>query len=106
MCYNTLCDKYATPGTYGYTPSWALNWDYRKELILRELLDYRADVICLQVSSTKQEIECRYFEEYFKEQLKHQDYDGIFFPKSRFRTMNGNERRSIDGCAILYKTTK
>ena len=49
MCYNTLCDKYATPGTYGYTPSWALNWDYRKELILRELLDYRADVICLQV---------------------------------------------------------
>ena len=50
MCYNTLCDKYATPGTYGYTPSWALNWDYRKELILRELLDYRAEIICLQVA--------------------------------------------------------
>jgi CCR4-NOT transcription complex subunit 6 len=50
MCYNTLCEKYATPQSYGYTPSWALSWDYRKDLLLQELLNYSADIICLQVS--------------------------------------------------------
>jgi CCR4-NOT transcription complex subunit 6 len=49
MCYNTLCEKYATPQTYGYTPSWALSWDYRKDLLLQEILNYNADIVCLQV---------------------------------------------------------
>jgi CCR4-NOT transcription complex subunit 6 len=49
MCYNTLCEKYATPQSYGYTPSWALGWDYRKDLLLQEILNYNADIVCLQV---------------------------------------------------------
>lgn len=32
MCYNVLCDKYATRQMYGYCPSWALSWDYRKKV--------------------------------------------------------------------------
>ncbi|KAA0717287.1 CCR4-NOT transcription complex subunit 6-like [Triplophysa tibetana] len=32
MCYNVLCDKYATRQLYGYCPSWALNWEYRKRI--------------------------------------------------------------------------
>ena len=31
MCYNVLCDKYCTRQLYGYSPSWALHWDYRKK---------------------------------------------------------------------------
>ena len=31
MCYNVLCDRYATRGLYGYCPQWALNWEYRKK---------------------------------------------------------------------------
>ena len=50
LCYNILCERYATSTMYGYTPSWALAWDYRKELILTELLSYDADFLCLQVS--------------------------------------------------------
>lgn len=49
FCYNILAEKYATPQMYGYTPSWALAWEYRKELILQEVLAYSADVVCLQV---------------------------------------------------------
>lgn len=49
FCYNILADPYATPQMYGYTPSWALTWEYRKELILQEILAYSADIICLQV---------------------------------------------------------
>lgn len=50
MCYNVLCDKYATRQMYGYCPSWALEWDYRKKGILDEIRHYSADIISLQVS--------------------------------------------------------
>lgn len=50
MCYNVLCDKYATRQMYGYCPSWALEWDYRKKGILDEIRHYAADIISLQVS--------------------------------------------------------
>ena len=49
MCYNVLCDKYCTRQIYGYCPSWALNWEYRKSAILKEILHYGADILSLQV---------------------------------------------------------
>lgn len=51
MCYNVLCDKYATRQMYGYCPSWALDWDYRKKGILDEIRHYSADIISLQASN-------------------------------------------------------
>lgn len=50
MSYNVLCDKYATRQQYGYCPTWALVWDYRKQAILKEILDSTADIVALQVS--------------------------------------------------------
>lgn len=49
MCYNVLCDKYATRQMYGYCPTWALAWEYRKKNILAEIRHYTADIISLQV---------------------------------------------------------
>ena len=49
MSYNVLCDKYATRQMYGYCPSWALAWDYRKAALLKEIMDSSADIIALQV---------------------------------------------------------
>lgn len=49
MCYNVLCDKYATRQLYGYCPSWALNWEYRKKGIMEEITNCDADIISLQV---------------------------------------------------------
>lgn len=49
MCYNVLCDKYATRQQYGYCPTWALCWDYRKKAILLEIQRSLADIISLQV---------------------------------------------------------
>ena len=51
MCYNVLCDKYATRQLYGYCPPWALNWEYRKKSIMQEIMNCSADVISLQASS-------------------------------------------------------
>jgi len=50
MCYNVLCDKYCTRQLYGYCPSWALNWEYRKKGIMEEIKHCAADIICLQVN--------------------------------------------------------
>lgn len=53
MCYNVLCEKAATSQMYGYTPTWALAWAYRKDKTLEEILNLKSDVICLQVSTVR-----------------------------------------------------
>lgn len=100
LTYNTLCDRYATTSQYGYAPSLALSWDYRKELILQEVRAQNADIVCLQ------EVDMDSYNEYFRVQLAYNDYKGVFWPKSRARTMAEKEAKAVDGCATLYKGQK
>lgn len=100
LCYNILCEKYATERLYGYTPSWALSWDYRKELILTEVMSHDADFVCLQ------EVDIAQYEDYFVKHLEGQDYEGVYYPKSRYKTMSDADRRQVDGCATFYKANK
>ncbi|CAH1127098.1 unnamed protein product [Ceutorhynchus assimilis] len=100
MCYNVLCDKYATRQMYSYCPSWALNWDYRKKGIMEEIQHYAADIINLQ------EVEMDQFYNFFLPELKAQGYHGIYSPKSRAKHMGETERKYVDGCAIFYRTSK
>ncbi|CAF3245011.1 unnamed protein product [Rotaria socialis] len=100
MNYNILCDKYATRHVYGYCPSWALKWDYRRKQILEELRSYSADIIALQ------EIETDQFYSFFLPELQKNGYDGVFSPKSRAKTMCEQDRRYVDGCAIFYRQSK
>ena len=100
MNYNILCDKYATRHVYGYCPSWALKWDYRRKQILDELRSYAADIIALQ------EIETDQFHSYFLPELQKLGYEGVFSPKSRAKTMSEQDRRFVDGCAIFYRQSK
>ncbi|XP_039968872.1 CCR4-NOT transcription complex subunit 6-like isoform X1 [Bactrocera tryoni] len=100
MCYNVLCDKYATRQMYGYCPSWALSWEYRKKAILDEIRHYSADIISLQ------EIETEQFYNFFLLELKADGYEGIFSPKSRAKTMSEMERKFVDGCAIFFRAAK
>ncbi|CAG8501267.1 11503_t:CDS:2 [Acaulospora colombiana] len=101
LCYNILCDKYATTQLYGYTPSWALSWDYRKDRIANEVLNYNADIVCLQEVNSSQ------YEDYFKEVYsKRGDYDSVYWQKSRAKTMSDQERKSVDGCATFFKASK
>ncbi|XP_067895285.1 CCR4-NOT transcription complex subunit 6-like isoform X1 [Heterodontus francisci] len=100
MCYNVLCDKYATRQLYGYCPSWALNWEYRKKGIMEEIVNCDADILSLQEVETEQ-----YFNLFLPE-LKQRGYDGFFCPKSRAKLMSEQERKHVDGCAIFFKTEK
>ena len=46
------------------------------------------------------------FHEFFRSKLALKDYKGVFWPKTRAKTMTDKESRSVDGCAIFYKNSK
>ncbi|CDW53723.1 CCR4 NOT transcription complex subunit 6 family [Trichuris trichiura] len=100
MCYNVLSDKYASPIVYSYCPLWALNWSYRRRAILQEMIGHKPDVISLQ------EVETEQFRLFFVPELRKHGYDGIFSPKSRARTMDEENRKHVDGCAMFWKTDR
>ncbi|KDR67582.1 hypothetical protein GALMADRAFT_216426 [Galerina marginata CBS 339.88] len=100
MCYNILCERFATEKVYGYTPSWALAWSYRKALILEEIIKHDVDFLCLQ------EMDIAQYEDYFSVNLAQHGYEGVFWPKSRYKTMKEADRRLVDGCATFYKADK
>jgi len=100
MSYNILCERCATEKLYGYTPSWALAWSYRKGRILDEIIKHKMDILCLQ------EMDIAQYEDYFSVNLAQQGYEGVFWPKSRYKTMKEADRRLVDGCATFFKADK
>lgn len=100
LSWNILCDRAATATMYGYTPSEALAWQHRRDMILDEMTGRNADIMCLQ------EMDIENFNEFFRPNLASGDYKGVFFPKSRAQTMGEKESRNVDGCAIFFKNTK
>ncbi|KAF2233686.1 glucose-repressible alcohol dehydrogenase transcriptional effector [Viridothelium virens] len=100
LSYNILCDTFANSSHYGYTAQQALTWEHRKETILDELRARKADIICLQ------ECNAEAYNEDFRPALAHLDYKGLYWPRSRSRTMNEKEARLVDGCATFYKSSR
>lgn len=100
LTYNILCDSFAPQASYTYTPSWALDWDYRKHTILTEITNAMPDIVCLQ------EIDVGQYREYFYPSLQEKGYDGCHYARTRARTMVGKEADAVDGCATFWKTDK
>jgi CCR4-NOT transcription complex subunit 6 len=98
LSYNILADGYATPEQYYYCPSWALEWDYRKTGILKEISQHDCDIICLQ------EVEAKQYADYFQPEMSKLGYSGVFTPKSRARTME--DWSVVDGCVIFFKRAR
>lgn len=71
-----------------------LGWSYRKHLILREILGYRPDVVCLQ------EVEKCHYEETIVPALQKEGYEGVYQGKSHAMFMN---KYTVEGCATFYR---
>ncbi|CAL8076508.1 unnamed protein product [Calicophoron daubneyi] len=90
VSYNILADLYASlPDAksiiFRHCPLNYLNHAYRLPLILRELISYRADFICLQ------EVDCGIFEYYLQPALEYgSGMAGIFLEKGLVTTNTGN----------------
>ncbi|KAG0655696.1 Glucose-repressible alcohol dehydrogenase transcriptional effector [Monosporozyma unispora] len=98
--YNTLCQHYATPKMYRYTPSWALAWEYRRNKLKEQILSFNCDIICLQ------EVEAKTFEDFWSPLLQKHGYSGLFHAKTRAKLLANKDSKKVDGCCIFYKTNK
>lgn len=95
LSYNILSDVYATNELYSYCPSWALSWPYRRQNLLREIVGYRADIVCLQ------EVQSDHYEEFFAPELDKHGYVGLYKRKTN-EVYSGNTN-TIDGCATFFR---
>ncbi len=95
LTYNVLADLYATSEMYGYTPSWALSWNYRRQNILKEIVQHNADILCLQ------EVQSDHFEDFFAGELAKHGYVAVYKKKTAQVFSQGTY--VIDGCAIFFK---
>ncbi|KAL0383784.1 UNVERIFIED_CONTAM: Carbon catabolite repressor protein 41 [Sesamum calycinum] len=95
LSYNILSDAYASSELYSYCPSWALSWTYRRQNLLREIVGYRADIVCLQ------EVQSDHFEEFFAPELDKHGYQALF--KRKTAEVFGGNMNTIDGCATFFR---
>ncbi|PIN07810.1 Glucose-repressible alcohol dehydrogenase transcriptional effector CCR4 [Handroanthus impetiginosus] len=95
LSYNILSDVCATSELYSYCPSWALSWTYRRQNLLREIVGYRADIVCLQ------EVQSDHFEEFFAPELDKHGYQAMFKRKTT-EVYSGNVS-ILDGCATFFR---
>ncbi|XP_012284829.1 2',5'-phosphodiesterase 12 [Orussus abietinus] len=80
VSYNILADTYADSdysreSLFPYCPPYALAIDYRKQLILKELLGYNSDIICLQ------EVDAKVYSMDLLPFLSTYKYDGVYNKK-------------------------
>ena len=96
VSYNLLADLYAD-SDYSRTilhpqcPPYALAFDYRKQLIVKELLGYNSDILCLQ------EVDRKFFKYDLNLILDIEGFGGEFETK-------GDE--SAEGVSIFYRKSK
>ncbi|KAI8427746.1 hypothetical protein MSG28_002173 [Choristoneura fumiferana] len=82
VTYNILADLYCDSDftrtvLYPYCPPYALHIDYRKQLIMKELSGYNADIICLQ------EVDTKIFKSCLDPLLRCEGYKGLFYKKGK-----------------------
>nr|XP_023022672.1 2',5'-phosphodiesterase 12 [Leptinotarsa decemlineata] len=103
VTYNILADLYCNSDytrtvLHPYCPPYALEIDYRKQLILKEIIGYNADIICLQ------EVDRKVYKYDLQTVLEHLGYGSelslkggevaeglaLFYSKERFRLLETN----------------
>lgn len=96
MLADGLSGLRADLGAFSRAKADDLNWDFRKTQLLREILQYKPDLITLQ--------ECDHYYDFFLPELMSLGYDGLFAPKPSSACLEVSE--NSDGCAIFLKKDK
>ena len=96
VSYNILADIYADTefareNMYPYCSPYAIPFDYRGQLILKEIIGYNADIVCLQ------ECDLKVFSTFLHPALREEGFEGSFLRK-------GGEMP--EGEAIFFHTAR
>ena len=99
ICVSFLALSYssATENFIKCSPE-VLVWPTRQESILRDILFYSPDVVCLQ--------EVDHFHDYFSPKLKAHGYSGTFLAKPDSPCLRVPGHTSPDGCAVFVKESR
>ncbi|KAM2668627.1 hypothetical protein EV2_020200 [Malus domestica] len=100
LSYNILADYLATSGSnwHFYCPDWALSWEYRQQNLLYEIIEYDADILCVQ------EVQKDHFKNFLKPELAKYGYPVIY--KKKFETYSFKSHHTTDGCATFYRSQR
>ncbi|CAI6361461.1 unnamed protein product [Macrosiphum euphorbiae] len=92
LSYNILAQELLEKNAflYDWSDDRVLNWDYRRQLLLNEIKQFNADIICFQ------EVQESHLNWFFKK-LSDLGYNGVYKKRTRFH---------CDGCAIYYRNDK
>ncbi|KRT80152.1 hypothetical protein AMK59_7673, partial [Oryctes borbonicus] len=75
VSYNILAERYTDDNQFHYCDPKYLSINYRRQVILEELINYKADLICMQ------EVDVDQYNDYFKEHFKNNGYIPVFYKK-------------------------
>ncbi|KAJ4952379.1 hypothetical protein NE237_029211 [Protea cynaroides] len=92
LSYNVLAQLYAS--NISYCDSWAVMWEYRRHNLLREIIEYQADILCLQ------EVQSDHFENFFEPELVKCGYSVLY--RSKRNKVYIGSGHVIDGCATFF----
>lgn len=95
LTYNLLADLYATGDMFSRCQPHTMSWQYRKQNLLKELLNYKADILCLQ------EVQSNHFQDFLAPELQKHGYTAIY--KKKTTEIYTGSSFSIDGCATFFK---
>ncbi|GAX83499.1 hypothetical protein CEUSTIGMA_g10924.t1 [Chlamydomonas eustigma] len=95
LTYNLLADLYAKGDFSNTCPAWSLHWQYRKQNLLRELLAYKADILCLQ------EVQSDHYSDFWAPELSKAGYMPIY--KKKTTELYSDNKLVIDGCATFFR---
>lgn len=98
LTYNLLADLYAKNYDCGGCPAWAISWHYRKRNLLKELLNYMPDIMCLQ------EVQSDHYASFLQPELQKHGYMAIY--KKKTTEMYTGNSYAMDGCATFYRRDK
>ncbi|XP_022174868.1 protein angel homolog 2 isoform X2 [Myzus persicae] len=92
LSYNILAQELLEKNAflYDWSDARVLNWDYRRQLLLNEIKQFNADIICFQ------EVQESHLNWFFKK-LSDLGYNGVYKKRTRIH---------CDGCAIYYRNDK
>ncbi|EER12913.1 carbon catabolite repressor protein, putative [Perkinsus marinus ATCC 50983] len=95
--WNILADIYCTPQQYPYCPPWALSWNYRRHLIIKQIAALEGDIVCLQ------EVQSDHLYTSLLPALEGLGFGYLYAPKTR-RIFT--DKYCEEGCAILYRKSR
>ncbi|KAF1316910.1 Glucose-repressible alcohol dehydrogenase, partial [Globisporangium splendens] len=104
---NILASNLATRNHFPYVVDSSLNWENRKMVLLRQLEELDADVVCLEELSDYwtyagiMVLAVRVA--FFKPELSDRGYDSVFVKRPSIHVSNWSGEKKHDGCGIFFK---